>query len=39
MNLLGCIGEIMNNSGLKNILEVIYGGNAVQHMLQGKAFS
>ena len=39
MNLLGCIGEIMNNSGLENILEEIYDGNAVQHMVQGKAFS
>ena len=39
VNLLGCIGEIMNNSGFENILEEIYGGNAVQHMLQGKAFS
>ena len=29
----------MNNSGLENILEDIYGGNAVQRMLQGKAFS
>ena len=35
---MGGIGEIMN-SGLENILEEIYGGNAVQHMLQGKAFS
>ena len=39
MNLLGCIGEIMHISGLKNILAEIYGGNAVQHMLQGKAYS
>ena len=39
MNLLGCIGKIMDNTGLKNVLEEIYGKNAVYHMLQGKAYS
>ena len=39
MNLLGCIGKIMDNTGLKNVLEEIYGENAVCHMLQGKAYS
>ena len=39
MNLLGCIGKIMDNTGLKNVLEEIYGENAVYHMLQGKAYS
>ena len=29
MNLLGCIGKIMDNTGLKNVLEEIYGENAV----------
>ena len=39
MNLLGCIGVIMENSGLTNVLEQIYGVNTVQHMLSGKAYS
>ena len=39
MNLLGCIGYLMDKTGLSDILEVIYGGNAVVHMLNGKAYS
>ena len=37
MNLLGAIGKLMDGTGLKNILEVIYGENAVLHMLTGKS--
>ena len=37
MNLLGAIGKLMEGTGLKNILEVIYGENAVLHMLTGKS--
>ena len=36
MNFLGAIGKLMHGSGLKNILEVVYGENAVIHMLTGK---
>ena len=36
MNLLGCIGYLMDKTGLSDILEVIYGGNAVVH---GRAYS
>jgi hypothetical protein len=39
MNLLGCIGVLMENSGLSDVLEKIYGENAVHHMLTGKAYS
>ena len=37
MNVLGAIGHLMNGSGIRNLLEVIYGGNAVTHILTGKA--
>ena len=37
MNLLGAVGYLMNGTGLKDILQVIYGENAVQHVLTGKA--
>ena len=37
MNLLGAIGTSMEGSGLKEILETIYGENAVVHMMKGKA--
>ena len=39
MNLLGCVSKVMENTGLKVILEEIYGCNAVYHILQGKAYS
>ena len=35
MNLLGAIGTLMEGSGLRNIMEVAYGSNAVQHMMSG----
>ena len=37
MNLLGAIGSLMNGTGLKDILQVIYGENPVVHMMTGKA--
>ena len=36
MSYLGCIGRLMENSGLSETLEVVYGINAVTHMLSGK---
>ena len=37
MNVLGAIGHLVNGSGIRNLLEVIYGENAVTHILTGKA--
>ena len=37
MNLLRAIGTLMEGSGLRNIMEVAYGSNAVQHMMSGKS--
>ena len=37
MNVLGAIGHLMNGSGIRNLLEVSYGENAVTHILTGKA--
>jgi len=37
MNLLGAIGTLMDGSGIKEILGTIYGENAVQHIMSGKA--
>ena len=37
MNLPGAIGTLMEGTGLSNILETVYGGNAVGHMMTGKA--
>lgn len=37
MNLLGAIGTLMQGSGLTDILETVYGENAVQRMMVGKA--
>ena len=39
MNLLGAIGSLMEGTGLKNILETVYGENAVGHMMTGKKLS
>lgn len=36
MNLLGAIDTLMAGTGLKNILELVYGENAVVHMMWGK---
>ena len=37
MNLLGAIGTLMDGSGLNEILHMVYGENAVVHMMSGKA--
>ncbi|VDI18420.1 Hypothetical predicted protein [Mytilus galloprovincialis] len=37
MSFLGSIGHIMSNSGIQEILELIYAPNAVSHILNGKA--
>ena len=39
MSYLGCIGYVMESSGLSDALETIYGTNAVKHMMTGKAYS
>lgn len=37
MNLLGAIGYLMEGSGLKEILETVYGENAITYMMTGKS--
>ena len=37
MSFLGCIGHIMRESGLQEVLETVYAPNAVGHILSGKA--
>lgn len=37
MSFLGCIGHLMQGSGLAELLETVYASNAVIHMLNGKA--
>jgi hypothetical protein len=39
MSFLGCIGRLMQNSGLKELLSTVYADNSVVHMLDGKAVS
>ena len=39
MSYLGCIGQLMSGSGLKELLETVYASNTVPHMLSGKAVS
>ncbi len=39
MSFVGCIGTLMDDSGLKEVLEVVYAQNTVTHMLSGKAIS
>lgn len=39
MSFLGSIGHLMGGSGLKELLELIYAPNAVDHILTGKAVS
>lgn len=36
---LGSIGHLMEDSGLKEVLEIVYAANTVSHMLSGKAVS
>lgn len=39
MSFLGSIGHLMAVSGLEELLEVVYAGNTVCHMMSGKAVS
>lgn len=39
MSFLGCIGHLMADTGMQELLECIYAGNTVGHMLSGKAVS
>ena len=39
MSFLGSIGHLMKGSGIKNLLQVIYASNTVDHILSGKAVS
>ena len=39
MSFLGSIGKMMAGTGLSDLLETIYGENAVKHMMTGKAVS
>ncbi len=36
---LGCVGHLMAESGLAQVLEVVYAENAVKHILSGKAIA
>ena len=37
MNALATIGTLMDGSGLREIMDTVYGENAVVHMMSGKA--
>ena len=39
MSFLGSIGSMIKGSGLEEVLETVYGHNAVTHMKSGKAVS
>ena len=39
MSYMGSIGTMMKGSGLDEALSTVYGENAVQHMMSGKAFA
>ena len=39
VSFLGCMGHVMEASGLKEVLELIYAENAVTQMLSGKAYA
>ena len=39
MSFLGSIGHLRAGSGLQELLEVVFAGNAVRHILTGKAIS
>ena len=39
MSFLGSIGHIMTETGLKDLLSVVYAENTVPHMLSGKAIA
>lgn len=35
MNFLGCIGYVMESTGIHDVLETIYAKNSIQHMMSG----
>ncbi|KAH3788805.1 hypothetical protein DPMN_166967 [Dreissena polymorpha] len=37
MNVQGAIGSLIEESGLENILETVYGENTIVHIITGKA--
>lgn len=39
MSYLGSIGHLMNSSGLREVLGLLYADNAVNHILTGKAYA
>lgn len=39
MSFMGSIGSMMKGSGLEEALETVYGSNAVNHIISGKAVS
>ncbi|KAK2717494.1 hypothetical protein QYM36_006318, partial [Artemia franciscana] len=39
MSFVGCIGHLMEGSGLKEVLELVYATGAVPHILSGKVIS
>ena len=39
MSFLGSIGHFMKSSGLSTLLELVFAGNTVTHMLSGKAYA
>ena len=39
MSFIGSIGHLIGESGLKELLELIYVPNAVEHILTGKAIA
>jgi len=39
MSFLGCIGSLMASSGLKELLEMVYAPNAVEHISTCKAIA
>ena len=39
MSFIGSIGHLMKGSGISEVLGTIYGSNAVEHMISGKAVS
>lgn len=38
MNFVGCIGYVMENSGLVEVLETVYAKNSIPHMMSGNFF-
>ena len=39
MSFLGAIGHLMTETGIKEVLECLYAGNTIKHILSGKAVS